>query len=57
MYNGEIYNTAEKIGTLAEKEGFDIVWIGERPLPEHKRFNQIKKKRMVSERILVLRKR
>lgn len=57
MYNGEIYNTAEKIGTLAEKEGFDIVWIGERPLPEHKRFNQIKKKRMVSERILVLKKR
>lgn len=56
VFGGVEYNTAERIGTLAQKVGFDYVGIVDRPLPDTKRSVKSWARRATTEQILILRK-
>lgn len=54
VFDGKTYKTAERIGALAEKLGFHLVTIIDRPLPENKR--SIKARRATEEQLLIIKK-
>ena len=56
VFEGKEYNTAERIGILAQKAGFENVGIIDRPLPETKRSVKSWARRATSEQLLLLRK-
>lgn len=56
VFEGVEYKTAERIGKLAEKIGFEFVGIVDRPLPENKRSVKSWARRALTEQILLLRK-
>lgn len=56
IFEGVEYKTAERIGKLAEKIGFEFVGIIDRPLPENKRSVKSWARRALTEQILLLRK-
>lgn len=56
VFDGVQYETAERIGNLAENVGFSKVGIIDRPLPETKRSVKNWARRATTEQILILRK-
>ena len=56
VFDGVQYETAERIGKLAENVGFSKVGIIDRPLPETKRSVKNWARRATTEQILILRK-
>ena len=56
VFGGVEYKTAERIGLLAQKVGFEYVGIVDRPLPETKRSIKSWARRATAEQILILRK-
>ena len=56
VFEGVEYKTAERIGLLAQKVGFEYVGIINRPLPETKRSVKSWARRATTEQILILRK-
>ena len=56
VFGGVQYETAERIGKLAENVGFSKVGIIDRPLPETKRSVKNWARRATTEQILILRK-
>lgn len=56
VFNNVEYQTSERIGALAERIGFRLVVIKERPLPENKRSIKSWARRADSEQILILQK-
>lgn len=56
VFDGKEYNTADRIGLLAQKKGFECVGIIDRPLPETKRSVKSWARRATSEQLLILRK-
>lgn len=56
VFNNVEYQTAERIGLLAEQIGFRVIVMKERPLPENKRSIKSWARRADSEQILILQK-
>jgi len=56
VFEGIEYNTAKRIGGLAQKVGFEYVGIIDRPLPDTKRSVKSWARRATTEQILILRK-
>ena len=56
IFNGVEYKTAERIGLLAQKIGFEFIGIIDRPLPKTKRSVKSWARRATNEQILILRK-
>lgn len=56
VFEGIEYKTAERIGALAQKVGFEYIGIIDRPLPDTKRSVKSWARRATTEQILILRK-
>lgn len=56
VFNGTVYSTSKRIGSLAEKIGFQVIAIINRPLPETKRSIKNSARRATEEQLLVIRK-